>query len=115
MSQDLFVACRVLSTQFEGHDYVVFRDSELERRHDVEATSAKFTTEVEAEAEIKRLGGTIPAGPAMFLDFFDDEDLEFVWCWKDERTGGASQLFKSEQEAVDAWNNNALVFYGPPD
>src|SRR5262245_66575378 len=105
MPQDLFVACRVLSTKFERHDYVVLRDSEVERRLDVEVASATFATEDEAKAEIKRLGGTIPTGYAMFLDFFDGEDLEFVWCWKDERTGGVSQLFASRQKAVDAWRS----------
>lgn len=113
--QGLFVACRVLSTKSERHDYVVLRDSELPRRHDVEAASRKFATKAEAEAEIKRLGGAIPPGFALFLDFFDDDDLEVVWCWKDERTEGASQTFSSEQEAIDALNNNEVVFYGPPD
>ena len=46
----------------------------------------------------------------MFLDFFDDEDFETVWCWKEERTGGASQTFKSEREALDALNTEELVF-----
>jgi hypothetical protein len=108
-------ASPILITISERKDYVVLRDSEVSRQHDVEAASTKFATEVEAKAEIKRLGGTIPEGHAMFLDFFDDEDLETVWCWKDERTHGASQIFASEQEAVDAWNNNELVFYGPPE
>jgi hypothetical protein len=115
MPQDLFVACRVLSTKSERRDYIVLRDSEVARRHDVEVASAKFATEAEAKAEIKRLGGSIPAGLALFLDFFDDENLEFVWCWKDERTDGASQIFASEREALDALNNNEVVFYGPPD
>jgi hypothetical protein len=115
MSPDLFVACRVLSTKSERHDYVVLRASELAWRHDVEEASTKFTTVAEAEAEIKRLGGTVPPGLTMYLDFFDDDDLETVWCWKDDRTYGASQLFASEQEAVDAWENDELVFYGPPD
>lgn len=114
MTQDRFVACRVLATKSERRDYVVLRDSEIAQRHDVEVASTTFATETEAEAEIGRLGGTIPAGFAMFLDFFDDEDLETVWCWKDERTEGASQDFASEQEALDAWENGELVFHGPP-
>jgi len=64
---------------------------------------------VAAKAAITQLGGTIPKGHDMFLDFFE-EDFETVWCWKDERTMGASQTFKSQQEAVDAWNNGKLVF-----
>ena len=75
----------------------------------MQATSKGFTTEGAAEAAIKVLGGTIPDGFAMFLDFFE-EDFETVWCWKDERTMGASQTFKSEQEALDAWNNDKLIF-----
>lgn len=115
MSQDMFFACRVLSTKSERHDYIVLRDSEVSRRYDIEVASAKFATQAEAEAEIKRLGGSIPAGLALFLDFFDDEDLEIVWCWKDERTDGASQIFASEREALNALNNNEVIFYGPPD
>ncbi len=45
----------------------------------------------------------------MFLDFFD-EDSETVWCWRDERTWGSSQTFKSEQEALEAWDAEKLVF-----
>ena len=62
------------------------------------------------DAEIRRLGGVIPSRSPMFLDFFDDEDFETVWCWKGERTGGASQTFKSEREALDALNTEELVF-----
>jgi hypothetical protein len=45
----------------------------------------------------------------MFLDFFE-EDSATVWRWQDERTIGASQTFESEQEALDAWRNNRLIF-----
>ena len=90
-------------------DYVVFQESEVARRHDVEVASKGFTTAATAEAAIKQLGGTIPNGFAMFLDFFE-EDFETVWCWKDERTLGASQTFKSEQEALAASNDDKLIF-----
>ena len=46
----------------------------------------------------------------MFLDFFEDEHMRTVWCWKDLRTEGASQVFDSEEEALDAWHNDKLVF-----
>jgi hypothetical protein len=110
MPQGLFFACRVLSTEPGKLEFVVFQKSETARRHDVRVASKGYRTQVEAEAEIERLGGVIPAGHSMFLDFFDDEDLEIVWCWKDERTGGASQIFKSEQEALDALDTDELVF-----
>ena len=84
--------------------------SEISWRHDVSVASKGYETMVQAEAEIRRLGGVIPTGLSMFLDFFEDEDFETVWCWKDERTVGASQIFKSRQKAVDAWDNDELVF-----
>ena len=62
-----------------------------------------------AEAAIKQLGGTIPKGHAMFLDFWD-EDFRKVWNWKDDRTRGSSQTFESEQEALDAWDRGELIF-----
>jgi hypothetical protein len=104
-----FFVCRVLATKPDRRDYVVFQQSEVARRHDVEVASKGFTTEAAAEAAIKQLGGTIPDGAVMFLDFFE-EDFETVWCWKDERTMGASQTFKSEREALDAWDNDKLIF-----
>jgi hypothetical protein len=76
----------------------------------VRVASKGFETEIEALAEITRLGGVIPTGVSILLDFFDDENLETVWCWKDERTRGASQVFKSEREAIDALANDQLVF-----
>jgi hypothetical protein len=45
----------------------------------------------------------------MFLNFFEDGS-ETVWCWNDERTMGASQIFKSEQEALEAWRSDKLIF-----
>ena len=110
MQQQIFFVCRVLSTKPDSLDYVVFVGTELSRRHDVEVASKGFATETEAEAVIKQLGGTIPAGPPRFLDFFDDENFQTVWCWKDERTRGSSQTFKSELKAMEAWNANKLVF-----
>jgi hypothetical protein len=107
--QGLFFACRVLCTEPDKLDFVVFQKSEIARRHDVRVASVGYQNKIEAEAEIARLGGVIPTGFSMFLDFFD-EDLETVWCWKDERTWGASQIFKSEREALDAWNTEELVF-----
>lgn len=109
MAKDLFFVCRLLCIASEKRDYVVFRKSELPRRHDVKAVGKGFKTEAEAEAEIKRLGGSIPAKSPFFLDFFDD-DWRTVWCWKDDRTCGASQLFKSKRAALAAWRNDELVF-----
>jgi hypothetical protein len=101
--------CRVLATKRDRLDYVVFRGGEVARRHDVEVASKGFTTEAEAEAAIKHLGGTIPKGHAMWLNFWE-EDLETLWNWQDERTQGASQDFKSKQEALDAWHDDKLIF-----
>jgi hypothetical protein len=109
MKHSPFFVCRVLAAKPGRRDYVVFREPELNRRHDVEVASKGFSTKAAAEAEIRRLGGTIPDGQAMFLDFFE-EDSATVWRWKDERTIGASQTFESEQEALDALRNNRLIF-----
>jgi hypothetical protein len=126
--KSLFFVCRVLATKSFPHfgfrelpkipdklDYVVLAEEGLDRRHDVEVISKGFTSEAAAKAVVKKLGGTIPKGFAMFLDFFDGEHGETVYCWKDERTQGASQIFKSEREALDAWNNDELVFDAPLD
>ena len=72
-------------------------------------TSRGFENETEAESEIRNLGGIIPTGHPMYLAFFDEE-FETVWCWKDERTGGSSQIFESEQQALEAWNAERVVF-----
>jgi hypothetical protein len=40
------------------------------------------------------------SGFAMYLDFFEDGRGGTVCCWKDERTGDASQVFESKQEAL---------------
>jgi hypothetical protein len=50
----------------------------------------------------------------MYLDNWE-ENFETVWNWKDERTGGASQTFESEQEALEAWNDGKLIFDLPPE
>ena len=80
------------------------------RRHDVEVASKGFATEAAAAAEIKRLRGSIPDGLDMFLDFFEEEVGKTVWCWKDDRTQGASQTFTSKRKALDAWRNDKLIF-----
>jgi hypothetical protein len=109
MPQGLFFVCRVLATKPDKLEYVVFQGSEIAHRNDVEVASKGFATEREAKLVITRLGGVIPAGLSMFLDFWE-EDGETVWNWKDTRTGGASQTFKSEQEAPEAWDAKKLVF-----
>jgi hypothetical protein len=110
MEKSLFFVCRVLARP-DRLDFVVLQ--ELAGRHDVKAASKGFTTKAAAEKAIKQLGGNIPDGLAMYLDFFE-EDFKTVWCWKDERTYGASQTFESEREAVDAWDNRKLIFDPPP-
>ena len=90
-------------------EYVVFQESEIARRNDVEVASKGFATEAEAELETKNLGGVIRTGHSEFLDFWD-EDSGTVWCWKDDRTLGASQTFESEEDALEAWRANELVF-----
>jgi hypothetical protein len=66
-----FCVCRVLATKPYRLDYVVFQESELTRRHDVEVVSKGFATEAAAKAAIIQLGGAIPEGHAMFLDFWE--------------------------------------------
>jgi hypothetical protein len=116
-----FFVCRVLTNVPDRYhtepqdipdklEYVVLERDGLEGRRDVDVASKGYATEAAANAVIKKLGGTIPKGYAMFLDFFDGEHGETVYCWQDERTWGASQTFQSEEEALDAWNNNKLIF-----
>jgi hypothetical protein len=90
MNSPLFFVCRVLATKPDKRHYVIFPGKELARRNDVEVASEGFTTEAAATAEIKRLRGSIPGGDDLILDFWD-EDGKTVWCWKDDRTRGASQ------------------------
>ena len=110
MKQDHFFVCRVLSTKPDRLDYVIFKGAELANRNDVQVDTRSYATKAEAEAAIKQLGGTIPAGPPMLLDSFEEDDLT-VWCWKDERTRGSSQTFRSERKALDAWNADKLIFH----
>ena len=109
MTQDEFFVCRVLSTKPERLDFIVLKKEELNKRHDVEVVSGSFVTDEQASAIIKALGGSIPKGPSLFLDFFE-ENLSTVWCWKDERTRGASQTFISEQGALAGMMAGTLVF-----
>ena len=110
MDHSLYFVCRVLATKPERIDFVVFEEAELGRRHDVEVVSKGFTSAAAAAAIIKQLGGTIPYGHPLFLDNFEGEYGETVWCWKDERTLGSSQIFSSEEGAVTAMNSDELIF-----
>ena len=110
MPQGLFFACRVLFTKPDKQEYIVVQDSEIARRHDVEVASKGFETETEAELAIKNLGGLIPSKHPLFLDNFEGEYIEAVWCWKDDRTVGSSQIFESEEEALEAMNAEILEF-----
>jgi len=109
MTRDEFFVCRVLSTKPERLDFIVLKTEELNQRHDVEVVSEAFATDEQASARIMALGGSIPKEPSLFLDFFE-ENSSTVWCWKDERTQGASQTFFSEQEALAAMRAGKLVF-----
>jgi hypothetical protein len=109
-SDELFFACRVLFTKPGKVEYIVIQGHEIPRRQDVEVASKGFVTEEAAVTAIEYFGGDIPDKPPMFLDFWEDEYGETVWCWKDDRTFGASQVFGSEKEALEAWNNNLLEF-----
>ena len=113
MNNQVFV-CRVLHTKKERLDYVVLQGNELGGIGDVEAASVGVASEEEAEAAIRQLGGTIPGGPSLFLDSFE-EGSTTVWCWKDDRTYGASQTFESEQEAVEALDKGEAIFEPPPE
>jgi hypothetical protein len=69
----------------------------------------RVSSEETATAEIKRLRGSISDGFDLLLDFWD-EDGKTVWCWKDDRTRGASQTFTSKRKAEDAMRNDQLIF-----
>ena len=110
--------CRVLFTkQFRQLDYVIMGGDELESREDVEVVSAGLASEQEARAAIKQLGGNIRDG-VMVLDYFEEEGFDggrhTVWCFKDDRTYGASQTFESKEEAIEAESENELIFEPPP-
>jgi hypothetical protein len=47
---------------------------------------------------------------SVFLDFYDGEDMQTVWCWKNDATAEASQEFSSEKEALAAWRNDELIW-----
>ena len=111
--------CRVLFTkQFGELDYVIMGGDELESREDVEVVSEGLASLQEAEAMIERLGGTIPDRMSLFLDHFEEEGSDggrhTVWCFKDDRTYGASQTFESEEEAIEAERDRELIFESPP-
>jgi len=111
--------CRVLFTkQFGELDYVIMGGDELESRGDVEAVSEGLASLQEAEAMIEQLGGTIPDRMSLFLDHFEEEGSDggrhTVWCFKDDRTYGASQTFESEEEAIEAERDRELIFESPP-
>ena len=46
----------------------------------------------------------------IFLDYYEDGDMETVWCWKNDATAEASQEFSSEEEALAAWRNDELIW-----
>ena len=109
-----FFVCRVVYTKEKRLDYVVVQGDEPEGREDIEVASVGLASEEEAEAAIRQLGGTIPGGLYPYLDNFPGERDETVWCWKDERTHGATETFESEEEAMEAWRNDELIFEPPP-
>jgi hypothetical protein len=110
MPQGLYFACRVLFTKPDKLEFIVVQESEIGRRHDVEVASEGFETETEAELAIQNIGGVIPSAFPLFLDNFEGDDLRTVWCWKDDRTVGSSQIFESEEEALEAMNAELLEF-----
>jgi hypothetical protein len=69
MKHSPFFVCRVLAAKPGKRDYVVFREPELNRRHDVEVAAKGFPTKAAAEAEIRRLGGTSRMVRQCFLIF----------------------------------------------
>ena len=111
-----FFVCRVLAFKEDSLNYVVIQGDELGGREDVEVASVGLSSEEEAEAAIRQLGGTIPGGLYPYLDNFPDGTMldKTVWCWKDERTHGATETFASKEEAMEAWRNDELIFEPPP-
>jgi hypothetical protein len=56
-----------------------------------------------------------PSDPSdLFLDYFEEE-FETKWCWKREATGEASQVFDSEEAALEAWRADQLYFEAMPE
>ena len=110
MEPHLYYVCGVRVERYKGYRFVVFQGSELARRLDVDAEPVGFATEVEAVACIHAKGGYIPDKPALYLDFFDDERMETVWCWRDEWTWGSSQIFKTKRQALSALSGGRLIF-----
>ena len=53
---------------------------------------------------------TNPTEPKIYLDFYEDENMQTVWCWKKDATYEASQELFSEEEAVAAWSNDELTW-----
>jgi hypothetical protein len=51
-----------------------------------------------------------PNEPSVFLDVYDGENMQTVWCWKNDATSEASQEFSSEEEALAAWKNDDLTW-----
>jgi hypothetical protein len=120
-----FFVCRVVTNAPDRHgttpqnipdklEYVVMERDGLEGRRDVDVASKGYATEAAAKAVIKKLGGTIPKGHPMYLHWFEGNHGT-SYSWLDERTGGASQEFESEEAALDAWHNNKLIFTLPWD
>lgn len=51
-----------------------------------------------------------------YLDTYE-LDLETRWCWRRHHAGSlwlVSQDFESEDDAVEAWSNDLLVWEPPP-
>ena len=51
-----------------------------------------------------------PKEPLVYLDFYEGEDMQTIWCWKKDTIGEASQEFLSEEEALAARTNNELIW-----
>lgn len=47
---------------------------------------------------------------SLLLNFYENENMEEVWCWKNQDTGEASQEFSSEGNALDAWRHGNLTW-----
>ena len=94
----------------EERQFIICEKSEIRRRQDVEVISVGFKTAASAKAFAKKLIGKLHPEGGLFLDSWEEDVVKTLWNWKDERTGGASQVFKSEKGAFGAWRRNRLVF-----
>ena len=46
----------------------------------------------------------------LYLNTYEGEDMQPLWCWNALDTDEASQEFESKEAALEAWRNEGLQF-----